>query len=464
MRTAIQDFTKRHFHAGRGGRAKLAMSTSLIARVVGVVVSLVNVPVAVHYLGNEGYGLLTVIVSVVGWIQFSNLGLGLGLQNTLTEQTALGNKQAQRELVSTTFFAMVGIGLLLALLTLVLFPHVNWLSLFPARSARFAVEIPRAVALALTCFILSLTWGFIQPIYAARQELHLFYLQGLLANMASLAALCVAVKLDTGLLGVAVANIGVNAVFAAGFALWTVFGRGIPEIHPSWRFVRRSAAGIVLRTGLGFLVLQICVIGISQCDAFLIAQFLSADRVTPYSVGQRVFAQVVGLVGVLITPLWPAFGHAKALGDAHWIRRIYWRINGYFLALYLGVFLLMAFFGHYLLGLWVGASSAPPTLLICAIGANYLIMQWTNNHSIFLNGLGIVRKQVPIFLAQSCLALSLNIFFIRKFGPIGLCLGGGLSYLLVSGWLLPLAFHQGLARIKAPSKAEQGPQLTPAAT
>ncbi len=440
------------------------MSTSLVARVVGIVVSLVNVPVAVRYLGNEGYGLLTVIISVVGWIQFSNLGLGLGLQNALTEQTALGNKQAQRELVSTTFFALVGIGLLLTLLTLVLFPHVNWLSLFPSRSARFAVEVPHAVALALGCFILALTWGFIQPIYAARQELHLYYLQGLLANIVSLAALFAAVKLNAGLLGVAIANIGMTALFAAGFALWTVFGRGIPEIRPSWSFVRRSAGRTVLRTGLGFLVLQVCAIGISQCDAFLITQFLSADRVTPYSVGQRVFAQAIGLVAVLITPLWPAFGHAKALGDAHWIRRVYWRINGYFLALYLGVFLLMAFFGHYLLGLWVGASSAPPTLLICAIGVSYLMTQWTNNHSIFLNGLGIVRKQVPIFLVQSGLALSLNLFFIRKFGPIGLCMGGSLSYLLVSGWLLPLAFYRGLAQIKAPSNAEQGPQLTPAAT
>ena len=121
----------------------------------------------------------------------------------------------------------------------------------------------------------------------------------------------------------------------------------------SWNFIRRSAARAVLRTGLGFLVLQICVIGVSQCDAFLITQFLSAEQVTPYSVGQRVFAQVVGLVSVLITPLWPAFGHAKALGDVEWIRRAYRRINGYFLALYFGVFLLMAFLGHYLLALWV---------------------------------------------------------------------------------------------------------------
>lgn len=460
MRIALQNFADRHFHVGRGGRAKLAISTSLLARIVGVCISLINVPLAVRYLGNEGYGLLTVIISVVGWIQFSNLGLGLGLQNALTEQTALGNKQAQRELVSTTFFSLLGIGFFLALVTLLAFPHVNWLTLFPPSSGRYVAEIPRAAALALGCFILALTWGFIQPIYAARQELHLYYLQALLANLVSLGALLASVKMNTGLLGVAVANIGVNAIFGAGFALWTVFGRGIPEIRPSWGCVRRSAGRTVLRTGLAFLVLQICVIGISQCDAFLITQFLSANQVTPYSVGQRVFAQIGALVGILITPLWPAFGNAKALGDASWIRRIYGRVKVYFLLSYAAAFLLMAFFGHRLLALWVGAASAPPTILICAIGVTYLLTLWTNNHSIFLNGLGVVRKQIGIYLVQSGLALALNIFLIRKFGPIGLCLGGGLSYLLVGGWLLPRAFNRALTQIKPAPSVEQNPNLT----
>lgn len=438
------------------------MSASLLARILGIVVSLVNVPVAIRYLGNEGYGLLIVIISVVGWIQFSNLGMGLGLQNTLTEQTALGNKQAQRELVSTTFFALVAIGLVLTLLTLALFPHVKWLALFPPSTDRFAAEIPRTVALTLGCFILSFAWGFIQPIYAARQELHLYYFQGLLANVASLIALLVAVKLDAGLLGVAAANIGVTALFATAFALWTVFGRGILEIRPSWGCIRRSAGRAVLRTGLGFLALQICVIGILQCDTFLIAQFLSAEQVTPYSVGQRVFGNIVALVGVMINPLWPAFGHAKAVGDVDWIRRAYRRITTYFLVSYLAALLVMALFGHYLLSLWVGAASAPSTLLICAIGVTYLLMQWTNNHSIFLNALGIVRKQVVIFVVHSCLALALNLFFIRKFGPIGLCLGGSLAYLMVSGWLLPRIFYQGLAQIKVRSRNEPGLQLSPA--
>src|SRR3954467_8267062 len=71
----------RHFHSGRGGRAKLAISASLFSRVVTTAVSFVVLPISVRYLGNEGYGLMATITAVVGWLQFSNLGIGLGLQN-----------------------------------------------------------------------------------------------------------------------------------------------------------------------------------------------------------------------------------------------------------------------------------------------------------------------------------------------------------------------------------------------
>ena len=84
----LAQLARRHFHTGRGGRAKLAISTSLVARIVTAGVSFIVLPITVRYLGNEGYGLMAAITTVVGWLQFTNMGIGLGLQNALTEETA----------------------------------------------------------------------------------------------------------------------------------------------------------------------------------------------------------------------------------------------------------------------------------------------------------------------------------------------------------------------------------------
>src|SRR6266404_3060366 len=84
----VAGFLRRQFHQGRGGRAKLAISTSVVSRAVSTLISLLILPITVRYLGNEGYGLMVTISSVVGWLQFTNMGIGLGLQNALTEETA----------------------------------------------------------------------------------------------------------------------------------------------------------------------------------------------------------------------------------------------------------------------------------------------------------------------------------------------------------------------------------------
>ena len=60
------DFIQRHFHQGRGGRTKLAISTGVLSRVLTTLVSLATLPLTVRYLGNEGYGLMIAISSMVG--------------------------------------------------------------------------------------------------------------------------------------------------------------------------------------------------------------------------------------------------------------------------------------------------------------------------------------------------------------------------------------------------------------
>src|SRR6266404_9597421 len=135
------DLARRQFHQGRGGRAKLAISTSVASRIVSTAISLLVLPITVRYLGNEGYGLMVTISSVVGWLQFTNMGIGLGLQNALTDETARANTEAQKELVSTAVFSLAGIGLLLLLAGLFIFPHVQWSRVFPPTTSRFTAEI-----------------------------------------------------------------------------------------------------------------------------------------------------------------------------------------------------------------------------------------------------------------------------------------------------------------------------------
>jgi len=433
----VRAFLQRHFHRGRGGRAKLAITTSVVSRVTATATSFLVLPLTVRYLGNEGYGLMATITSVVSWLQFTNMGIGLGLQNALTEETAKGNVRAQKELVSTAVISLFAIGVILLIGGLLAFPHVNWQRVFPPTTARFEVEIPWTVLVVFLGFVSTVILGFVGPIYAARQELHFGSIQGLVISLFQLLGTFVAVHFRWGLLGLTTCTIGVTALMQWSFALWTLYGRGIAELHPQWANVTKAAAGRVFKNGITFQILQICSIAFYQIDAFLIIRFLTVDQVTPYSIAQKVFLQTDGLFAIVTGSLWAAYGNAKAQGDLAWIRRTHGQMVRMFLLFFGGLSVFMVLFGRWALTWWVGAAAAPGTVLIAGVALYFCARSWTALHAMLLNGLDIIRPQVWSLVATAILTLGLDIILVQRLGSLGLAVGGFIAFAAAGAWYLP---------------------------
>jgi len=438
------NLARRHFHSGRGGRAKLAISTSLVSRIVTTAVSFVVLPISIRYLGNEGYGLMTTITAVVGWLQFTNMGIGLGLQNALTDEVAKGNKQAQRELVSTAFFSLFAIGFILFVIGLIVFPYITWTRVFPPVTSRFTAEIPWTVLVVFFGFVSTINLGFVNPIYAARQELHIGSIQALVTSLLTLLGTFTAVHFRWGLLGLTICTIGVTAVMQWSFALWTLYGRGLKELHPAFSALNRNATGRIYKNGINFLLLQICNIAFFQIDAFLIAHFLTVDQVTPYSVAQKVFLQTSGIFAIVTGSLWAAYGNAKAQGDYAWIRRTHSQMRKVFLLFFGGLALFMIVAGHKLFQLWVGSVAAPSTLLIAGVALYFIAREWTALHAMLLNGLNIVRPQVWNLLLTAIITVTLDIFLVTRLGPLGLAVGGFVAFAVAGAWYLPCLTSKAL--------------------
>jgi O-antigen/teichoic acid export membrane protein len=446
----LADLARRHFHSGRGGRAKLAISTSLVSRIVTMASSFVVLPISVRYLGNEGYGLMITITSVVGWLQFTNLGIGLGLQNALTEETGKGNAKAQKQLVSTAVLSLAAIGLFLLLVGLAAFPHIRWTAVFPPMTERFKTEIPWTVLVVFFGFVSTVVLGFVGPIYAARQELHIGSIQAMVTSLVMLLGTFVAVHFRWGLLGLTFCTIGATSVMQWSFAVWTLYGRGIKELEPSWSNVTRSAAARVYKNGISFLLLQLCNIAFFQIDAFLIVRFLTVDQVTPYSVAQKVFLQTAGLFAIVTGSLWAAYGNAKAQGDFAWIRRTHGKMVRIFLLFFGLLALFMVLVGHKLLALWVGSAAAPGTLLIAGVALYFCAREWTALHAMLLNGLNIIRPQVWNLVLTAILTLGLDLFLVKRLGPLGLAVGGFIAFSVAGAWYLPYLTAKSLHPVERP--------------
>ena len=83
------------------------------AKGVNIVVTLLLTPLLLNYLGNAQFGVFSTIYSFYIINNILDLGLGMYLQNKIPELTYSTDKNTLHLAISTVFFALLSIGLIL---------------------------------------------------------------------------------------------------------------------------------------------------------------------------------------------------------------------------------------------------------------------------------------------------------------------------------------------------------------
>ena len=447
---------RRYFGSSRGSRVRLSVATGVLAKGALLVSALLVTPLVLRYLGNEGYGLFVTITAVVSWLQLSNLGIGAGLQNALTEAVAKGSTDEQRGLVSTAFFTLAAITAVLCVAGVVAVAWVPWSNVFRASDPTYKSQIAAAVAITLAGFIGGFILSFTGSIFAAKQDLHIPNIVGIISAAATISATLAAVHFDAGLPGITAGMVGANVVVGWIFCLWYLSRPTNRNFRPSWRCISRWAWQRLFTASASFFVIQICCVALFQTDFFIIAQMLGPDDVTPYSIASKPFAFLAAIFASAVSqPLWAGYGNAKAVGDVVWIRRTHSRVRLITIAGYVAVAALIIATGETLFGWWVGKEAVPATSLILWTGLYYIIRQWTDVHAVLVNGLDMMKPQAISASIHAVVTITLEILLVQRIGILGVPIGCLLGYLLVSAWFLPWLANRTLRGLDRLGTAEQ---------
>ena len=88
--------------AARERRALVSAMSAAAAKLVNVATLLISVPMTLHYLGPERYGLWMAMSSAVYVLSFADLGIGNALINYVANAYGRDDRPSIREAVSTT--------------------------------------------------------------------------------------------------------------------------------------------------------------------------------------------------------------------------------------------------------------------------------------------------------------------------------------------------------------------------
>lgn len=411
----------------RHSRIRSAVVASAAARGVTLATVLLAVPLGLGYLGPERYGLWVTITTLALAFTFVDLGLGHSLVTEIAQAVGREDAALVRRYVSSAMFVSALGAAVVSTLFLAAGDYIPWARLYNVSDPVAVVEARPASLVAVTLLLLGVPLGLVQRVQAGHQRGFENGVWQAAGNALGLLGMLLAIRMELGLPWLVAAFSGLPLVaFALQSAL--VFGRRHPQLCPEWRSVSRSAASTLLRSGLGFFVIQVSGALALSSDNLIAAQILGAASVAEYSVAQRLFNVPALIVTTMLMPLWPAYGEAVARGDHGWVRRAFLVslvAAGLVAALPASMFVI---WGQKLIQLWVGSSIHPSLFLLSGLGVWTSLQALGNAVAVLLNGTGVIRFQVVSAIALAISGVALKCGFGLLWGLGGIAWGGVLAY------------------------------------
>ena len=381
---------------GRLRRVGSAAIAGVCAKVVVAACNLALVPVLVGFLGPVQFGIWAAYQSLQGLLIFADFGIGNGMQNAVTVALANGDTRRAQSLISSAFVALLAAAGILGALVAIGFnvpSVVAWVSGGrPGDGELAALRVGVAVfvaagLLAIPCscgdrLALAMQEGFVTHATRAMTTIVSFgCVLALVKSQASFASICIATSIP---------------VLAGPLLSWMVVSRGRSWASPAISAVSGGDTRAVLRSGIGFLAVQLTAILGFGLDAILIERYAGPVEVANYAVVQRLFGLVAMVVGIGLAPLWPAYADARARGDYAWIRKTF-RRSLFATAVVAGVLSIgLAFLAGPISARWVGNAINPPASLVTAFAAWSFVLACGMAFSYFWNGMHMLRLQAVL--------------------------------------------------------------------
>jgi O-antigen/teichoic acid export membrane protein len=383
---------------------------------VNALISFIIVPLYLSLLTELAFGIWLTVSAVLQWFNFFDLGIGNGLRNKLAEALAQKNYQLGRIYVSTTY-ALVSV---IAVGMFILFFGANffftWANVFEA-PADLASDVNGMVIILFCLFIPQFVAQLIKMVVTADQRPALSNLMNTMVNVLQLTAVFLLSQYGRGSLeNLAWAIAGIN-LFIPIVASVYLFSDRYRELRPSFSHVDLKYSNSLLGLGATFFLLQGAALVVFMTDNLIITKVLGPEEVPAYNISYRYFNLAMVFFSLVTTPFWSAFTDAFVKEDFHWIKKMLKRLFLLWMAMAIGVVLLI-FMAPYVYHFWIGDTIKIPSALNWAMGAWVILSALLSIFGTFLSGVGKLR--VSLFHAGFVIIINIPLsIWLAQYSMLG---------------------------------------------
>jgi O-antigen/teichoic acid export membrane protein len=392
---------------------------SFIYKGGSIVTSFLLVPLTINFLDSENYGIWLTLSSFIGWFSFFDIGLGHGLRNKFAEAKAKGDLTLAKAYVSSAYFTIGSVCLLLILVFLGLNFFIDWTHVFNS-NAILQKELGLLMPIVFAFFCLQLVVKLVTTIYTADQNHSMQGKVNFYTSVVSLFAIWLMThKAKSSLLIFGTIFSALPVMILIGLNLFA-FSKTYKDYKPSYSLWKREYLEDIFGLGFMFFLVQISGIILYSTDNMIISNLFSPADVVPFNIAYKYFSIASMAFGIIANPYWSSITEAYIKNDFEWIKKSMKNFNR-MAFVFIILLLIMMIFSSTFYFFWIGSKVHITKLLSILMGIFIMLTIFVTPYTIFINGTGKVKIQALQSIACCLINIPLSIYFASnlKMGVAG---------------------------------------------
>jgi O-antigen/teichoic acid export membrane protein len=404
-----------------------------VSYLVTASVGFVLAPFILHHLGNTGYGLWTLVLSLTGYFGLLDLGIRSSVGRFVARYLTLHEDENVNRTVSSAFAILTAGGALALLATAVVVRFFF---------GSFHVEPQYEISGKLALWITGVNMAAVLPLSVFSSVLIAMERYDVLAGVTLTgelirAALVVAcLKHGYGLIGLALIVLFMTAVQYSALAVLVKWLHRPLRLRP--RYVDRKT----IRGLFGFAIYRFVWIVSNQVifysDSIVIGVFLGAAAITPYAIAGALINYGRSVVSLVTDTLFPTVIRLDARQDLAGLQRLLILGTRMALLVILPICTGFLFLGKQFITLWMGKEYASSALFLTVLTlAQFGSMSQYVSVNV-LSGMAKHRVLAYLVFGEGIANLVLSIILVRKIGLVGVAWGTVIPNVISTVLIVPL--------------------------
>lgn len=376
-------------------------------KLITVIANLLMVSVLIKELNIHSYGYYILLVSIINWVYFFDIGINKGLKNIITINFEKNKFKNLQYILNTTLSSSIAFYIIMVI-TIVIF-YQNIFDYLEDRTKIDKHQLFMTSIIFLVIIGVKFIGNTFNQIAISIHKSHIVSLATAALTVLTLISILITVFLFKKEISVFIVLLFelVLSLFTTLFVLRYI----ILKLNVSlglFKFFKFKIIKDVLKESFILFVIQICNLLLISSDRFLIMSLVDGvENITKYDIGYKVFGLILIPFYVVSTPLWASFASAKFNYDYSWLKKTFSKLKLYIIISLISILIIHYLF-DFIIYYWVGDAVQIENKIKLSFGALFFFYLISGINHDFLMG----NNKYQIYMIMLIFAVLAKILFL----------------------------------------------------